>query len=192
MTTQITTHSQDAIKRLIQQYRESITVHGLITPFVDQIQDLENALFPFFTAYGIDTAVGEQLNNLGEIVGEPRNGLSDDAYRIQIKAKIIKNIYEGEPNTMILIFQSLTGANVVILNELYPAAFAISADGVTPGLDPDEIRENVQGVAPAGVRLEYVAYTEEELAFSFDGLIPGGGFGDFNDPLQGGAFVGIV
>lgn len=42
-------------------------------------------------AFNVDTAIGAQLDLIGQLVGASRYGLSDDEYRILIKFKIIVN-----------------------------------------------------------------------------------------------------
>ena len=59
-------------QRLLEQYRSSVNLIGLIDALIEGQGDLETTLDDMLTQRGIDTAVGEQLDIIGEIVGQPR------------------------------------------------------------------------------------------------------------------------
>jgi hypothetical protein len=52
---------------------------------------LENALWDIIIKRYLDFAADAQLDTLGKIVGEPRNGLGDPAYRVRIRVRILIN-----------------------------------------------------------------------------------------------------
>ena len=65
-TTPITTHEEDALNRLLQQYKDQPFIKGLLQAlFTDQIQSLEEALQAFYSRLNIDTQEGIQLDNIG-------------------------------------------------------------------------------------------------------------------------------
>lgn len=67
----------------------------LLTALVAPAQDLENVIQQFLANRFVDTAVGAQLDIIGAIVGEDRNGLIDNDYRRYIRAKIAVNNSNG-------------------------------------------------------------------------------------------------
>jgi hypothetical protein len=70
------------------------------------------------------------LDAIGRIVGQPRDGRADDAYRIWLKARIRLNRSAGTGPDLIDTFAALTrGACRVNLNEQHPAAFALRLEG---------------------------------------------------------------
>lgn len=71
----------------------------LATPF----QSLESALQQLLTERSIDTAVGEQLNVIGRIVGQTRNGLDDDTFRRYCRARISTNKSTGVVEDLITV-----------------------------------------------------------------------------------------
>jgi hypothetical protein len=71
----------------------------LATPF----QSIENMLQQLLTERSIDTAVGAQLDVIGRIVGQKRNGLSDDDYRRYCRARIATNKANGTTENLITI-----------------------------------------------------------------------------------------
>jgi len=66
-----------------------------------------------------------QLDELGEIVGEPRLGREDFVYRGAIRIRISLNRAGGEPESIIRFVQSAFGADVVAYQEVYPAKVEI-------------------------------------------------------------------
>ena len=66
-----------------------------------QIQDLEDSSFEVLLNRWIDTAVGVQLDGVGAIVGEAREGRGDDEYRLAIKARIQINFSEATPEDIL-------------------------------------------------------------------------------------------
>lgn len=65
-------HKQIYKSRLLQQYRSSVNLIGLIDALIAGQGDLELVLDQLLTQRGIDTAFGAQLDIIGEIVGQPR------------------------------------------------------------------------------------------------------------------------
>jgi hypothetical protein len=63
----------------------------LIAPY----QDLENVFQQILMSRVIDDAEGESLNMLGRIVGQARDGFSDEDYRRLIRARVAANRSSG-------------------------------------------------------------------------------------------------
>ncbi len=186
--TKITTHSIDALARLLYQYRDSTRLQGLITAlYGTQAQELEDAIWQLLTRLDINTSEGEQLDRIGEIVGQPRYGMADDLYRIWLKARIGRNTSEGDIERVISIWKLFNPeATTVQLVENFPAEMAIYSD---TGLDPSysaEILEFMQQVTGAGIRFGYAVAFDPDNAFGFSGSTNAGGFGDATDPDTGG------
>ena len=67
----------------------------LLTALITPHQSVEDTLQQLRTGLRLDNAVGAQLDLLGKIVGQLRNGLDDDDYRRYIRARISANISDG-------------------------------------------------------------------------------------------------
>ncbi len=78
-------------------------IEQLIAILIAPFQVLENTLQDLLTQRAVDTAIGAQLDRLGVIVGQPRLGLLDDAYRIYIRARIATNRSNGTTEDLIKI-----------------------------------------------------------------------------------------
>lgn len=71
----------------------------LVSPF----QSLENALQQLLTERSVDTAVGAQLDVIGKIVGQARNGMTDDDFRRHVRARISVNKSTGVTEDIITV-----------------------------------------------------------------------------------------
>ena len=67
----------------------------LLTGLLESANDLESTLLALLVQRNVSNAIGAQLDVLGRIVDEDRNGLSDDDYRRFIGAKILVNRSSG-------------------------------------------------------------------------------------------------
>lgn len=70
-------------------------ISKLITALVSQKQEIEAALQALLTERAVDTAVGDQLDLIGALVGEPRGGKTDTDYRRYVRARISVNRSDG-------------------------------------------------------------------------------------------------
>jgi len=79
-------------------------------------QDLENVIQQFLSDRFVDTAEGAQLDIIGAIVGQGRNGMIDDDYRRYIRAKIAVNNSNGTFEDLLTIaFLVVYDADAVFL-----------------------------------------------------------------------------
>lgn len=185
----INDHVNQAIKRLFQQYKGKVRIEALLTAFVDQVQMLEDTTQDLIVGRALDTAEGVQLDLLGEIVGQAREGMDDDAYRLRIKVRIIQNLSEGEAERAIQVYKALLGATLVVYSELYPASVYIMGGGDVPPAQVSSLKQNIEKVLPATVELVYFGKFDAVEPFSFSpSATIGRGFGDATDPLVGGKF----
>lgn len=115
-------HKAQGLARLIAQYIGKPRLENLLCVYLNQIQDAEDALWELATERFVDTAVGAQLDVLGVIVGQERQGLSDDDYRALIRARIKANNSEGTSN-------DIRGVVVAALND--PPAGTVKVEELT-------------------------------------------------------------
>ncbi len=81
---EITTHVVDGIALFSQQFRGKARIEALASVLLAQVQDLEGVFFDLYEN-GLDNAADAQLDQIGEILGRPRAGLSDSAYRTVLR-----------------------------------------------------------------------------------------------------------
>ncbi len=182
--TKISDHTARAVARLASQYQNSSSVVGLVKLATAEHQVLEDTLFAEFVET-VDSAAGHGLDIMGKVVGQPREGRSDDnVYRTWIKARVQVNRCGGTAPEIIAIFMVLCPPPLTLrLEERYPAGFVLRIGGAAAPT-PTALVSILRRAKAAGVRgiLEYLTAAPSET-FSFAGADPGLGFED-------GAFAG--
>ena len=169
MIEQITTHAEDAKARLLFQYQGKANIEALLDSLGgQQIQDLENILFDIGSRLDINNSVGVQLDNIGTIVGQPRNGQNDVTYRLFLKAKAGVNVSEGDIERVLSVWKIITGGTIVSLTEIFPASIELFSDIPVPGELEVEAFNLMQDVVAAGVSLVSVIISPDN-AFGFEG-----------------------
>lgn len=116
----------------IRDYLNVITSEHRVRPkYMDWVSSLLNLLIGdsdllgnYELAFGLDTAVGKQLDIIGHIVGIDRtidfvltngsNVLDDDNYRLCIKSKIARNRWDGTTTGLYEIWHQLFGDDLVL------------------------------------------------------------------------------
>ena len=119
----------------------------------------------------LETAVGVQLDGLGQILGLARiPGQTDDSYREDLQFQIFVNESNGTPEEMIYILKYLTDASMVWYNEIYPAAYQMATNGLSFPPSPSDLLPAIQIASPAGVSFAALTatYDKNPLVFSSD------------------------
>ena len=191
MVQKIDTHINDALSRVIEQYKCSEVMTSIITSLVEQIQIAEDSSFSLFNRLDILNSSGSNLDKIGEIVGLPRNGASDERYRLLLISKIGQNTSNGEPSKVISIYKLLSNSGNVHLQELYPAAISLTGDGDFNNSSPQEVYDVIQSIVAAGVRVDALISYDPECFFVFEGDPEGQGFADDNQ-TDGGCLATVL
>ena len=157
--TKITTLAVDAINRLIAQFKDKPKLEAFLNAVSNELQAFENASFELNSLLDIDTMEGAQLDGIGTIVVEPRQGKSDAEYRVALRQKIAANAGSGEPESVIETFLLVTGSTVATYMEDYPAGFGIYGDAASY---PSGSLEAVRDASPAGVYLTFFSRLQKE------------------------------
>ena len=133
-------------------------ISKLLTAICTPIQDCENALQQLLTQRALDTAQGAQLDALGVIVGQPRNGLDDDTYRLYLRARIATNRSNGTTENLIQIVSLIVNDStikVTVTNEgTATVRVAILSTAITDALAV-VLNAFMQAAKSAGVRLVF-------------------------------------
>lgn len=117
---------------LVEQYKDSTNLRGMIDSMNDLADQLEDALFEIRNLFYLETAEGVQLDIIGSIFGVEREGANDTEYRIKIKVKA-GLVGSGEPEFIISVLKSLYGATFVNYVPNYPGepgAYTVFTDAV--------------------------------------------------------------
>lgn len=156
MATQITDHVQRAVARLCaRDVKDNIV--AFISALVTQIQFHEDALTQLFNLRGVDVAEGQQLDDLGVIVGQPRDGLSDTDYRRYIRARIAANNSDGLVEDVIRVTRGILNNSVlgVKVEQYFPAALLVRIQsGSLDATTADTLIEFLRDTRAGGVGIQ--------------------------------------
>ncbi len=190
-------HCADGRASLVSQFRGKPRIEAFLCAFLESVQELDDASWQVLTERGLDSAVGAQLDIIGAIVGEERQGREDEEYRPFLRARVLVNRSHGRTEEMLAIARIVLGNVSITLREEFPAAFTIVVD-VALELTPATLFRLLHQAKAAGVRLflEYTLVPDDET-FTFASaaepeLDPSRGFGSAFDANTGGRLAGVI
>jgi hypothetical protein len=116
------------INRLTDAYSKNpgSNVHKLMQLTAEHIQENEDGLKKITDWRDVDQSEGKALNRVGRNVNQNRGQLTDEVYRVMIKAKIKRSLSNGSVDTLIdfLSFVLSIPKEDVEITELWPAKTA--------------------------------------------------------------------
>lgn len=149
--THVNDHADRAAARLTQQFREGASVPALVRALSGGYQQLEDVLWDIRLRRAVGAAEGEQLDVLGRIVGQAREGRTDAVFRIWILARVRLNKGSGRPEDILTVFAAVTqGLTTLALEEQYPAAFVLRI-GMSPAVSAAELATLLKSARAAAV-----------------------------------------
>ena len=189
----ITNVFERALALLASQFRdqklngELTNLQKLIKILSVPAQELQYLNEQLLTERWLNIAVGVQLDELGIILGLPRNpGESDNDYRERLQFQIFINISNGTPEDVIRALAFLTKSTHIDYIERSPAFFQMGTDGLTFPEPPNELNDAIFAMSPAGVNYAPIIATYgAEIPFEFSGDLSSTPFGvspDISDP----------
>jgi hypothetical protein len=166
-------HTAEARAQLLEQFQNSEDLKALLSVFVDQVQDLENATQPIIDARDIDTMTGDRLDGLGEIVNVSRGGTSDTAYRLRIRAELAilrSNGSEADLVNILLLLLAMDTKDIQF-DEYYPKTVYMRPRNTDIGAnDMSLVNTLMRRATPVGTELHIIystAETDDDNVFRF-------------------------
>jgi hypothetical protein len=138
------TDYNEKLSLFLTQFQDSTKLNGIMSVVYNRANDIETALFEIRDEMSVDMAIGAQLDILGRIFNEDRQGRNDTDYRAAIQQKGV-TIYSGEPEGIIDILKSIFEASYVYYHTLYPGKYYVVTD-----LSITEAELN--SISPAGIK----------------------------------------
>lgn len=173
--TQNTTHVDEARALIIDQFRGRRVIQGILDAFVGQAQDLENATFDVILKRLLLNAADAQLDSVGDLVGEPRDGRTDEPYRAAIQLRVRVNRAQGRAEDVIQVVNLYPNASPTFTyTEPYPAGFEVQAYDVVA---PNVLVRAVSQSRAAGTKGNLIT-SDWSYADTFLLDYPGGGVAD--------------
>lgn len=179
---QILDHTAQAKARLLQQYKDKPRLNAVLAAYVDQIQEVEDALYPVIAARMLDSATGSTLDAIGTYFNVARQGLNDADYRNVIYGTIAVQSSDTTVETLLNCVLKLFGASQVFIghaNSIGEAAVLPTAV-VTLGAGGPTVSPAIYGylvgllqqALPAGVVLSEFFTFPDTGVFAMDGPQP--------------------
>jgi len=134
--------------RLTNQLSEKPLIKALTGSMVSPVYDVEVLADAVRDERWIATAIGQQLDGCGYIVGEPRQGRNDDEYRASILFRVFVNTSNATPEDLLHGLKYLTDPDDIQYIEQFPATAMLFTDGASI---PVNIQSAIQGLSPAGI-----------------------------------------
>jgi len=167
----------EGLERLITQWQDKPNVVGLFTSYLDSINELEDVYFQLLEERSLDTAIGAQLDNIGLIVGEPRDGRSDNDYRDGISLRVAINASDGTEPRVVELLKLLSGAETAVYQENFPAGVIIKLEGPETSVS-QTVLDELKNILGATITAELSFVTFMDPPFVFEGDSTGEGFAD--------------
>ena len=152
---------------ITSEYQNSPNFLTWLKAALGQLDDTTVCLASFFAAFDLDTAVGAQLDILGDIVGAnrtvnfvPSNGVSpvldDTSYRTYIKATIGANFWDGTIDGLQALWTNLFPLGNILIMDAQDMSFTAMLGGTFTSIMSDLILNGYIVPRPEGVRVNYV------------------------------------
>ena len=192
--TYIPDHEAQAQARLVDQFRNSVRVQALIGALVAPVQDLELVLVQLQQERALGTAIGTQLDTLGAIVGQQREGRDDETYRLWIAARALVNRSNGHIDELLEI-AALVASEATRGYDETIGSYTLTLLGLLA--DPVQIYQILLRAKPAGVGFHLVSSPAGVGLFTLDNdttltTSTTEGLGDTTDGSIGGIFVSAI
>lgn len=126
-----TNHVAEALALLTGQFSSDLktpNIRNLVRVMANRTQDVENTIWDVINSQLIAlTPTGQALNQLGDLIGEPRGGFNDAQYLLWIKVAIRARSSAGRSEDAIQIAALGLGAGAATYTDYPPAAYAVLA-----------------------------------------------------------------
>lgn len=173
------------LKLITSEYADKPKYNSFVETFLKLISPSNDCLLSFDEIFNFEKAVGDQLDKIGEIIGVGRElpisdpdippVLTDDLYRVVLKARIYANFWDGTMEGLISIVDKTFPevAYQIVDGQDMSMQFVI----IVPDSDPALIALLLQGYIlpkPSGVRITYTVQSNPLFGWDSDtGFIKG-------------------
>jgi hypothetical protein len=148
--------------RLASQFQDKPIIESFLKVYLEKLEEVEQGFLQLLNERGISSAIGNQLDLIGKIVGESRLGRDDETYRDALYLRIFINNSEGTPEDVLAALKLITQATYVNMWEHYPASVHLLTNGTSI---PNNLAETLKNVVPAAVSLPRIILDPYEDTF---------------------------
>ena len=135
----------------------------LLTIFLEELQEVSNALTDLSKIKDLDTVTGIWLDYIGKIVGEPRAGRGDILYRKALKLRVAINTSDGTAPVVYEIIKTYTESDKIRVAEGILSYGQLIFNGTVN--DDLSLWRLVQDIQPATVHTLVLQDTDNKCFF---------------------------
>jgi len=163
-------HVARAEANLESQFQNSPNLKAVLRAIVGEVQALEDAIYSTTVDRFLENARGVQLDQYGRVLGAGRGGLSDNAYRQILSARILGNRSSGSIARLLDIYRILNGGGEVDVDQVYPNTLIFYAlhPQSTTAEQRRRIRDWMRAAKKAGVSLKLIEAPDDYFGFFAD------------------------
>lgn len=154
----------EGIALLTEQFKGKPNIEALLSAGLRRVQTLEDEVWIAIWAWVLDYAEFQQLDDLGAIVGQAREGRTDDQYRYAIRVRIRVNRSKGRAEDVLQVATLLDAAATYV--EYFPLAWEVSIYSTTEGGHFIRLLTQAKAASSYGVLL--TSSWAESAVFKFD------------------------
>ena len=157
-----------ALARLLGQFADSTALRQLICSLVSPLDELEAALLDVhYNRWLAETTTGVQLDVIGRIIREPRNGLDDTTYLRALRTRVLINRSSGKLEELIEIALTFEPDSTPIeFREHAPNSITVR-QLIKGDSDPKALTERLNSARAGGVNLQLIYLPGVAAAESF-------------------------
>ncbi len=158
----------------LSQFGDKPILCDLLCSILDEVQEAEQAVADVRDVRSLALAFGQQLDDIGLLLGHRREGQTDTQYRLELTAVAGVRLDDSSINAVARVFIDLLGAPLVAILEDFPAAYRVFADNSLTYELGQRFARIGRLAKPAAVRydLNYVPTGFAIMSFSDDTIHP--------------------
>ena len=191
----ITDRLTRTVNGILYQFKGLPNSEAIMASYGQQFQELEDMFIDLYLLQCLANATGQQLDELGVIVGLERGDRDDDNYRAALYGKIALNRTNARIEDLLLACTQIDDGTDYELTELGDATIKIQITPNLPsGIEIETYNDTLQAMKSGGVRL-HIIYSTFANYFQWadaDAKQTDAGRGWSNDSRTNGGYWGDV
>lgn len=184
----------DSFDLLLEQFKDSSNIVTILALIAEMKQVLDDAVIGVGKLRLINTSTGVYLDNIGEELGVPRNGASDEDYRIVLKIRSYRTQTSGTRPQIIDMLSRFTGTDEDSINTYVGRKKSFDVFFYSGCLDAEYAIDELLKVFP--ILSSYRIGSKSGLPLGFQSIYDQtppkqfGGFGSIFEKDSGGSDIG--
>lgn len=152
---EVVEHESSGNEKLLSQYKDSPIFGVLLDTFTSKLNEFEEQVTKFKTELTINTAVGVNLDLIGDILNSPTRPVDDERFREVLFGLVAAYNSEGRASDLLTIIRKLIVADeYLIFDGPNPATFQIILTGAVIPADPSLVISLIDLSKSLGVKFD--------------------------------------